>query len=99
MELTGVVAQVFMVWWDRQLKQRLEEINVRLRMHQRYVDDTNVMTKATPVGARYNGDGLVTDGASIGEDEALPPDKRTMKLIQSVSSYIHPSIRLTIDYP
>ena len=28
MELTGVVAQVFMVWWDRQLKQKLEEINV-----------------------------------------------------------------------
>ena len=99
MELTGVVAQVFMVWWDRQLKQRLEGINVRLRMHQRYVDDTNVVTKATTVGARYNGDGLVTDEASIGEDEALPPDKRTMKLIQSVSSHIHPSIRLTIDYP
>ena len=27
MELTGVVAQVFMVWWDRQFKERLRKIN------------------------------------------------------------------------
>ena len=61
MELAGVVVQVFMVWWDWQLKQRLEENALKIY-------DANVVTKATAVGARYSGDGLVTDEA--GEDEA-----------------------------
>ena len=28
MEITGVVAQIFMVWWDRQLRQKLDEVNI-----------------------------------------------------------------------
>ena len=99
MELTGVVAQVFMVWWDRQLKQRLHNIGFEMKMHQRYVDDTNVVVKETPVGARYNGEELVVNDSTIAEDEGIPPDKRTMRILQEVASYIHPSIRLTIDYP
>ena len=33
------------------------------------------------------------------EDEGVADDERTMKVIQSVASYIHPSIKLTNDYP
>ena len=99
MEITGVVAQVFMVWWDRQLKQRLNQINLQVKMHQRYVDDTNIIAKQTPVGAGYDGEQMTINEATIAEDETIPPDKRTMRLIQTVASYIHPSIRLTIDYP
>ena len=99
MEITGVVAQVFMVWWDRQLTERMNQINFKLKMHQRYVDDTNVVAKQTAIGARYDGERLVINETTIAEDEAVPPDKRTMQLLQKVASYIHPSIRLTIDYP
>ena len=99
LELTGVVAQVFMVWWDRQLIERLNKINVKLKMHQRYVDDSNVAGKATPIGARYDGERLVINEATIAEDEGIPNDERTMRLLQQVASYIHPSIRLTIDCP
>ena len=38
MELTGVIAQVFMVWWDRQLTTKLEEVNIHFKLHERYVD-------------------------------------------------------------
>jgi hypothetical protein len=54
MELTGVVAQVFMVWWDRQYTGKLERIGIRLKLHERYVDDSNVATKQTEKGARYS---------------------------------------------
>ena len=33
------------------------------------------------------------------EDDGVPPDERTMRVIQQVASYIHPSIRSTIDCP
>jgi hypothetical protein len=50
MELTGVVAQIFMVWWDRQLTEKLREINIALKLHERYVDDTNILTKQVELG-------------------------------------------------
>ena len=99
MELTGVIAQVFMVWWDRELRRRLDEIHFQMKMHQRYVDDTNVAAKETPVGARYDGERLQINETTIAEDEGVAPDERTMRILQQVASYIHPSIRITIDCP
>ena len=99
MEITGVVAQIFMVWWDRQLRQKLDEVNIQLNLHERYVDDTNVVTKQTPIGARYDGEQIVITEATVNEDDGIPHDERTMKLIQSIANTIHPSIRMTIDYP
>ena len=99
MELTGVVAQIFMVWWDGQLNGKLRELNIRLKLHERYIDDTNIINKQTPVGARFNGGHIVTTEESVAEDEGVPNDERTMKLLQSIANSIHPSIRMTIDYP
>ena len=99
MELTGVVAQVFMVWWDRQFKERLRRINKQLKIHERYVDDSNVVTKGVEKGTRYDGEKLVVSEETFHEDEGIPADKRTMLLLQQIASYIHPSIRLTTDYP
>ena len=78
--------------------ERLERVNQRMELHQRYVDDTNVVAMQTVVGARYDGDNLVITEESKREDENVPADERTMRFIQSVASHIHPSIRLTIDY-
>ena len=99
MELTGVVAQVFMVWWDRQFKERLRNLNRQLKLHERYVDDSNVVGRAVERGARYDGEGLVVSGETYQQDEGIPADKRTMLVLQEIASHIHPSIRLTIDYP
>ena len=99
MELTGVVAQVFMVWWDRQFKERLRQVQNDMKIHERYVDDTNVATLETEIGARYDGERLVVTEETRREDEGIPADKRTMLVLQAIASYIHPSIRLTIDYP
>ena len=99
MELTGVVAQIFMVWWDREFKRKLQEVNIQLNLHERYVDDTNLVSRQTAVGARYDGERILITNESITEDEELENDERTMKLLQSIANSIHPSIRMTIDYP
>ena len=90
---------MFMVWWDKQFRSRLQGIDVQLRLHERYIDDTNVVATKTAIGARYDGERITISDESITEDEEVPEDERTMKLIQSVAAHIHPSIRLTIDYP
>ena len=99
MELTGVVAHIFMLWWDRQLTTKLERIDIKLKLHERYTDDTNIATKQTEKGARYDGENLVITEETRIEDEGIPDDERTMKFLQSVANTIHPSIRSTIDYP
>ena len=100
MELTGVVAQVFMVWWDRQFRRRLQDVQLPLdKLHERYVDDTNLVPRKTPIGARYDGERISITPESIEEDRGMADDRRTMELLQSIGSYIHPSIRSTIDYP
>ena len=99
MEITGVVAQVFMVWWDRRLRERLDVINIQLPLHKRYVDDTNLAAQKTEIGARYDGERLQFTEESRIEDEGLQDDERTMLLIQSVANSIHHSIRHTIDFP
>ena len=39
LELTGDIAQIYMVWWDKELKRRLYENNIILLVYKRYVDD------------------------------------------------------------
>ena len=99
MELTGVIAQVFMVWWDREFKERLRRVQNQMKLHQRYVDDSNVVTLETEIGARYDGEQLIVTEDTVLQDEGVPADERSMKLLQEIGSHIHPSIRLTTDYP
>ena len=35
-----------MVWWDRELKARVERLGIPLYMYKRYVDDINVIVGA-----------------------------------------------------
>ena len=39
LELTGVLAQIFMMWWDREFEARVERLGIPLYMYRRYVDD------------------------------------------------------------
>ena len=32
-------------------------------------------------------------------DDGMPDAEKTMKLLQTIANHIHPSIRMTIDYP
>ena len=99
MEITGVIAQIFMVWWDKQYNSRLSGLNINLKLHERYVDDTNLVTKQTEKGARYEDGRITVTEESRQEDEDVPDDERTMKILQKIANEIHPSIRMTIDYP
>ena len=45
LEMTGELAGVFMMWWDRRMKEKLSEEGVSVQLYKRYVDDINIVLK------------------------------------------------------
>ena len=99
LELTGNIAQVYMIWWDRTLKSRLAESGILVRLMKRYVDDVNLAAQEVPLGARYEDGRLVIKQEEIEGDMLIPGDRRTMEIVRDIGNSIHPSIQLEVDYP
>ena len=45
LELTGEIAGVFLTWWDRCMRERIEKDGMKLIMYKRYVDDINLVVE------------------------------------------------------
>ena len=100
LDLTGSIAQIFMIWWNNELKRRLRLLEIDLLMHKSYVDDINVAL--TPIEAGYQlteGEIRAAHEENFEEEGTIGDDERTMKVVQEVGNGIHPSIQVTIDYP
>jgi len=52
-DLTGLVADVYMVWWDERFSQRLFDLKWKIDINVRFKDDLNILTRALPLGAHY----------------------------------------------
>ena len=97
MDITGELAKVFMVWWDKQILQKLRDLEIGPVVYKRYVDDVNMATDAVDEGVEYVGGALVRN-----EDrriDGIEPDERTFNVIREVGNEIHRSIQLTSDVP
>ena len=99
LELTGNIAQVFMLWWDRTLISRLSDLGIVARLCKRYVDDVNFATIELPVGTRYANGKLYVDEEAVEGDMLISGDKRTMEVVKSIGNGLHPSIQLEVDCP
>ncbi len=47
LELTGEIVGVFMTWWDRQMRARIEEDGMKTVMYKKYVDDINLVIEVS----------------------------------------------------
>lgn len=101
LELTGVLAQLFMVWWDKQFKIKLDENGLRLRMYKRCVDDINVVVNANKAGLKFveSEEKVVEDGSAAEQKRDVKADRRCMTLVQKIGKSIHSSIELEVDCP
>jgi hypothetical protein len=98
LELTGVLAQIFMIWWDRRLVKDISESGLNIHMYKRYVDDINIVMEAPDMGARYVNGSVVITEYTKDEDRERENDERCMKFVRSVANCIHPSIQVEVDY-
>ena len=99
LDLTGSIAQVFMIWWDKEFRKRTESLRIELQMDKRYVDDIDVALPPVENGTRYVDGELKIVEEEVAADEVREDDEVTMELLQTVGNSIHPSIQLKIDYP
>ena len=88
LELTGDLAQVFMMWYDSQLRSKLEERGIKVLMYQRYVDDINMVMERPKENVLPKREEMDTKD-----------DTRTMQIVKEIGDSIHSSMRLDTDTP
>ena len=88
-----------MVWWDRELKARVERLGTPLYMYKRYVDDINVIMGVVEPGAKIAGGKLTVDEESKAQDSHRNKDEMCMELLKEVGNGIHKSIQIEVDEP
>ena len=58
--IAGDVANLFMVWWGRHLKRKLEDEGVKVKIYSRYVDDINIVCENMDVKVEGEADDEAT---------------------------------------
>ena len=94
LEVTGVLARLVMLWWDREYLKKLRELGLELDFYKRYVDDGNMGSKPMKPGVRLIDDKLSILQEAIDEDEHLPADLRTARLLKNIANTITPMIQM-----
>ena len=85
LDLTGVIAEIYMSWWDRELLILLREDGICVLFYKRYVDDSNM---------------VLNDEASENREDLPeePREKWIMERVREKANSIHNNIKATIDY-
>ena len=82
LDLTGDLAQIFMMWWERKYLEKLEQLDIRVPLYTRYVDDIIMMAFTVNIMKRI----------TLNEDET--PDNQSMEFLKTTGNKIHKSIEL-----
>ena len=99
LDITGAIAQIYIIWWAEQLMSRLSHLVIEIEAKKCYVDDINIAMPPTEPGLRYQDGAIIMDENLIAHDTGIPEDLRTMLLYQSIANDIHPSTQVEIDCP
>ena len=99
LEITGVLARLVMLWWDREYITKLNNLGLGLELYKRYVDDSNMGSKPMKPGVRLVDGKLSILEEAIDEDKYLPADFRTAKLLRQIANTIIPMIKMKEDVP
>ena len=75
------------------------EILHQLDLYKRYVDDGNMACRAVKPGVRYSEGELSILPEAEEEDESLPSDLRTGRLLRTIANSITPMIKMIEDVP
>ena len=86
--------------FDREFKKLLTDLNLKLLLQKRYVDDLNMAARAVPL----NVDVVEREGrlelVEVEEREGADADAHTAMVIRKVADSVRPkSIKMTEDYP
>ena len=95
----GVIALLVMIWWCSKFKGKLQEVKLINDLLKIYIDDVNGVYKTVRAGTQYINGKLEYNKEKEEEDENMPDDERTMKVVKDIANSIDPMIQMTIDVP
>ena len=84
LDITGVIAKIFMCWWDDQFLKKLNEANIKTYLYKRYVDDMNTCVNVIRAGMKWSNGKLVYDETIVEEEANKEDDKRTFQIIKEI---------------
>ena len=88
LSLSGTLARIVMLWWDKQFLEKCKNNNIEISLYQRYVDDINIKFKEVqPTTENHN------------TDNQTPDDVRNMKEIKKIANTIVQMIQVEEDCP
>ena len=98
-DITGTIAQIFMMWWDKEFKTRLSSLLIALEMMKRYVDDINMGMPPIKPGTSYQDGAIHHREYLVDHDTGIKEDLRTMLFFKEIGNDINPSVQLEVDCP
>ena len=100
LDLTGDLAQIFMMWWEKEFLKKLEQQGVHVLLYKRYVDDIVLIMRSIDRKVEYVKEDNSEGKLQLGERESNEAtDVHTMKLLKRMGDDIHPSIQLEYECP
>ena len=93
LDLTEVVAKIFMNWWDKHFLQKLHQLKYEVHMYKRYVDDINICLEAIE---EENIEGIIQLDR---EEQNMEKDEKTFTRLSTLANDITESIKVEMDYP
>lgn len=97
MTLTGDVGDLYMLWWDAQLKSKLECLSIHLDIFARFKDDVNILGDPLKPGSTFVQDEIVICEKQRKIDENLSDDQITMRVLNEIANSIDEMIKFTVD--
>lgn len=94
LDLTEVVAKIFMNWWDRQFLLKLQQLKYEVHLYKRYVDDINLCVEGIK---EDDVNGIEYLGEKAQDDMEL--DERTFSVLNKIANEITECIKIETDYP
>ena len=99
-ELTGGLADLFMLYWDKKFLKKLEELNINVKGYKRFKDDTNIILNPADRNVKFSGGELVMKNIEEVEKEShLDIDEVTMNIVKDVADSIEDMIDTEVDFP
>ena len=99
LEVTGILARIVMLWWDRKFLGKLKKLGINLLLYLRYVDDSNMAAESVAPGTRFVNDKVSILEEAKQEDADVPADERTARFLKTVANTILPMIQMEHDCP
>jgi hypothetical protein len=96
---TGEISRLVCLRFDKVLRERTRKAGITQIMYGRYVDDSNSAYLAVDPGSRMEGGVIVVKPEMIEADLLIPPDERTLSLIQGIANGIFGNLQWTFDVP